>query len=74
MPPKAGDQKFSCRLLCQARVKPEIALMSLSSSINGPDGRMVSFYDSDEEEHPQQVAPAAPPPGLRNEDLPALFW
>ncbi|KAL4450020.1 hypothetical protein ABPG77_010689 [Micractinium sp. CCAP 211/92] len=35
---------------------------------------MVSFYDSDEEDQPQQVAPAAPPPGLRNEDLPALFW
>lgn len=32
------------------------------------------FEDSDEEEAPQAPPSRQPPPGLRNEDLPALFW
>jgi len=33
------------------------------------------YTDSDEEEQPQQeLAARAPPPGLRPEELPALFW
>lgn len=35
---------------------------------------MVSFSDSDEEEQLDQPPLRQPPPGLRNEDLPALFW
>ncbi|KAI7844146.1 hypothetical protein COHA_002281 [Chlorella ohadii] len=36
---------------------------------------MVRFEESDDEEQaPRQVQLRQPPPGLRNEDLPALFW